>query len=972
MLRPPPLALVAAVVLCASPAASAQGPEREVLVLRRPDADSVRRDWPRILAHLRAGGPLLQLGGPPLSDAPEFARRLLIGPAERVPFPTGGSTVAASGYDGPPPPAADAYACVVRFTTLKDFPEEDGTAGPRDAVLRPLAHVVDAEGFPRAAPIIEIDRLRGPFAGGRWIFVATDGEVSPELEAALRARAAQGATDLAAVPRRASLAAGEAAEFTVERRRPHAAAAPFAVDRFAPEESPATYVAVAPDGRGMQGSFVLRGRGDARTGTFSLPGAFAAAAGFYRVTVRCEDEAQPGAVETGFRVRAAEPPAIAPLGVSRDWLTRDGRPVPIVGTTYMASDVHRKFLFEPNPAVFERDFAAMRAAGLNFVRTGLWTGWNRAMVDPGALDEGVLAALEAFVDAAAAHEIDVCFTFFAFQPPRFGGVNPFLDPRAREGQRAWIRAVAGRLRGRGRVHYDLINEPSYSPADQLWTNRPIGDAFEAAAWRAFLERRFGMAELLPEQKAVVLREALGDAGDDPYAPPTTADQQYAMVRENRSPRRAVAFGAFTNAVVAEWAADLRREIRVAAGKNVLVTLGQDEGGTENRPAQLLHADAVDYTALHNWWKNDDLLFDGLATKAEGVPNLVSETGLMRLEDVDGRPWRDPLAAARLLERKCALAFGARGAGVVQWAWNINPYMPIDNEATIGLWRPDGTAKPEFDVLRRFAAFARRAAPALDDYEPAEVVLVLPQARVWAGRPRGLDGAKRLVRVLADRFGVAPRCAPGSAADMSAPGRPPYGASVKLSLHPWSEFDDADPTALDEATGGAPGRGAEPKRRRLAFGPLRGEPSTPVALREPTPWGGRDGAPAWVTFDQNAGEWLRKSASRGAPPDPATGLWHEPLPLDLAREEEPLREVLAAALRAAGAATSPATQPLTATVWRTPHGALITVVNETAADGTRRITVDGRDFDVVVAAGRARCVFVDRRTGAIVADSDAAP
>ena len=154
--------------------------------------------------------------------------------------------------------------------------------------------------------------------------------------------------------------------------------------------------------------------------------------------------------------------------------------MPVVGTTYMASDVHRKFLFEPNPHLWDRDFAEMARQGINFVRTGLWTAWSRAMLDPGAPDENVLSALEAFVQTAARHGIEVCFTFFAFQPPAYGGANPFLDPRALEGQSAFLTLVASRFRGVGWVHWDLINEPSYAPADSLWTNQPVGERSNGA------------------------------------------------------------------------------------------------------------------------------------------------------------------------------------------------------------------------------------------------------------------------------------------------------------------------------------------------------------------------------------------------------------------------------------------------------------------------------------------------------------
>ena len=115
----------------------------------------------------------------------------------------------------------------------------------------------------------------------------------------------------------------------------------------------------------------------------------------------------------------------------------------------------------------------------------------------------------------------------------------------------------------------------------------------------------------------------------------------------------------------------------------------------------------------------------------------------------------PEEAARLLERKFALAFASRGAGAVQWAWNINPYMPVENESVIGIFRPDGTAKPELRVLREFAKFFEAAAPALDDFEPDPVIVVIPHSRLFVGRPYGLDAVKQVVRTLADSYGVVP-------------------------------------------------------------------------------------------------------------------------------------------------------------------------------------------------------------------------
>ncbi len=145
---------------------------------------------------------------------------------------------------------------------------------------------------------------------------------------------------------------------------------------------------------------------------------------------------------------------------------------------------------------------------------------------------------------------------------------------------------------------------------------------------------------------------------------------------------------------------------------------------------------------------------GRREERETDNDVVLRRGL-HIEDGNGRPWRSPELAAQVLERKFAYAFASRGAGAVEWAWNINPYMPIDNESVIGFFRPDGTAKPELDVVPRFAKFFREAAPWLDDFAPDPVVIVIPQSRLFMNRPAAIDGFRRIVRVLAERFGIVP-------------------------------------------------------------------------------------------------------------------------------------------------------------------------------------------------------------------------
>jgi hypothetical protein len=957
----------------------------DVLVLPYGSAFPLRA-WGSIRSFLAKGGGLVVLGGAPFHvpvrwvasgegrngaagawvagpRQPTFAHELLIGPAEEIALDTAGSLRVTEFLDAPAPAGgfptpSRTFALTVRFATRKEFPDEDGSAGPRDALLRPLVHALDAGGTPRGCPLLEIDRLRGSDAGGRWVLAPSDVRLTPAWIRACVERALEGAVEIDVRPVPACVEAGEKPRIRILLRRPSAM-----------EGDPARVVArvVVRDDRGAEvfaGEAELTGSPETRAAEVAVRTPAPLRPGLHRVEVTAlETPWHPRSATTGFWVRDPKLLAAGPkLSVSRDWLRRDGRVFPLVGTTYMASDVHRKFLFEPNPLAWDRDFAEMARRGVNFVRTGLWTGWSRAMLDPGAIDDGVLWALDAYVLTAARHGIPVCFTFVAFLPPVFGGSHPYLDPRALEGQKAFLLAIASRFRSIGWIHYDLINEPSYAPPEALWQNRPILDEHERRAWSDWARARHG-------DDPLVLRERWRDASDDLFSLPTAEELSYAMVRDRRRPRKARDFAEFSQDVVARWAATLRQTLRDAAGEQTLVTLGQDEGGTWLRPAQQLHAEAVDYTAVHTWWNNDDLLWDGVVTKVPEKPNVVQETGLMRLEDPDGMPWRSPEDAAALLERKFAFAFAARAAGAVEWAWNVNPYQPIDNEAVIGLWRPDGTAKPELRVLEEVAAFFREAAPLLDDFEPDPVVVVIPHSKLFAGRPQAMDGVKRVVRVLADRFGVVPT----ALSELRL--TPARLGAAKLVLVP-------SPEVLDDGAARALVHAARAGAKILVTGAVEGDPygrstealrdlgvlhrGRPVALREPTSWAaGAQRTAGFATFDGGRGEWLCR-ASGTSLTQLAGSVWHEPLPLDLAREEEPLCALLAAALEKAAIPVSPSATPLAARVLRSPRAALVVCVNETAADAVRHVEVDAQGLEVAVASGRARLVLVERQTRRVIA------
>lgn len=938
---------------------------RDVDVLVLPYGSAFPIDaWPRIRAFLGHGGGLAVLGGAPFHEpvrrdgagwargprATTFAHDLLVGPAEALVRAPATKTRLAqdTGFSTPFPEAQTTFALTLRLTTTKDFPDEHGSAGPRDAIARPLVHVVDAAGVPRGCPLLEIDHQLGPRAGARWVFATSDARLDAPVVRAIVERALDGASELRAEPLRAAVPPGEEPKVKVSLRR------------FGGGEVPARARVRVTDDAGRE-VLATDAALDGTKGSKSAVVAIAAklAPGLYHVVAEAKD-APPSArvARTGFWVKDAKLLATGPrLSASRDWLRKDGHPYPVVGTTYMASDVDRAFLFEPNPHLWDADFAEMRRRGVDFVRTGLWTAWSRAIDDDGKVHEDVLSALDAYVLSAAKHGILVCFNLFAFLPLSFGGDDPYLDPRSLEAQRAMLTAFASRYRGVPWIHWDLINEPSYARRADLWSTRPIGDEHEKAAWRAWVKARHG-------DDVAAIRALFRDPSDDPLAVPRPEDFEQKFVQVARRPRKTRDFQEFKEDVVARWAKTMR-DVLHAAGGDPLVTLGQDEGGIYERPLQQSLAPSLDYTAVHTWWKNDDLLWDGVLTKVPDKPSLHQETGLMRLEDLDGAPWRTPDAAARLLERKIAYAFAGRGTGVVEWAWNVNPYMPIDEESTIGLFRPDGTAKPELDALSEVAAFFAKAKGELDDFEPDPVVLVVPHTRAFLGRANAIDATKIVVRALAERFGVVPTALSDLRLDAK------QLAGKKLVVVP-------SPDGIDEPAAKALLEASRAGTKVLVTGSIEGDsygretpslralgllgPSRPIAMHEPTGWS----ATGWVLFEGQQ-ELSRRDARPSLGGAALAGnVWHEPLPLELAREREPLVKLLGAALRGAAVATMPGDWGLAARVLGAPRAALVVVVNERPVASTRRVVVDGKALDVPVRALGARLALVERRTGRVIA------
>ncbi|MBZ5546044.1 MAG: beta-galactosidase [Acidobacteriia bacterium] len=374
-------------------------------------------------------------------------------------------------------------------------------------------------------------------------------------------------------------------------------------------------------------------------------------AGLYTVRATYEDAGKAReAYQTGFWSRDDELlKSGAALRAGKTYFRKDGAPFAPVGTNYFTTDFfYSGFLGSANAYVWERDFAEMEMHGVTFVRTGVWNG-HADLFDKvtGGVEESVLRSLEAFLLSARRHNIQVHFTFYAFDPQtvrrhpgeeplQFGpGTNPYTDPIARRAEENYIYSVVNRFKDVPYLSWDFINEPSFSNPKHLWRgNTPNADPTEIKAWNEWLKQRFGDVRKLAEAWNLPAEE-WGDFG----AIPLPDREDLAVTRYGNAKQvRAIDYNLFAQDMFNQWVGAMAATIR-STGSKQLITVGQDEGGVSDRLLnQFYGASGVDFTVNHTWWRDDALLWDSVAAKRPGMPNLIGETGIQPVWKMDGT-WR---------------------------------------------------------------------------------------------------------------------------------------------------------------------------------------------------------------------------------------------------------------------------------------------------------------------------------------------
>jgi hypothetical protein len=725
------------------------------LVLLPYGASFPEQDWWAIYSFLQRGGNLVVLGGRPFTRAAfhdaagwhlrdysvRFIPQLAIDQYQTTPGSDG-----LEFHNNPDVPLAlphftwqRAFSPIIRLSAV-DLYNRGGATGSIDARLDALAWGMK-DGRRIAVPVMQIDHLQNGFDGGRWIFLTA--EISPEflnsgegleLVKLLAVRALDGAEEFTARPSLPLYLPGEPVEVELRWNSAGKPASPLTarISMYfeAKQDQP----------------LVVTERVSAPQ-KVSLPAP--KENGFHIIEAKLLDGNKVRAIyHSGFWIRDEDYLRSGPrLSVNHDYFELDGHPLAVVGTTYMSSEVQRLFFDHPNAYIWDRDIAQVKAAGLNTIRTGWWTGWDKLCDEDGHPYERTMRTLEAYLMTARKYGIPVQFNFFAFLPEILGGQNPYLDPQAIRKQQTLVSSVVARFHDTPFLAWDLINEPSISK--HLWRTRPNGDPIELAAWNQWLATRYPDRAALADAWGV-----LPDSVAGTISLPEEIEFSSRGMYVGHNSLRIYDYYLFAQDTFARWVRSLREKIR-ATGSQQLITVGQDEGGVMDRLSPAFYAPSLDFTTNHSWWQNDSLLWDSLTAKQPGVAMLIQETGLQRELNLDGTARLTPEQEGAIFERKVAMSF-VQGSGAIEWLWNSNSYMTEANESPIGALRTDGSEKPEATVMRDFARFAQSAEDRLRNPQQPSVAIVTSQAAQFSVLgDLQLEAQHKAIRALAYGLHIAP-------------------------------------------------------------------------------------------------------------------------------------------------------------------------------------------------------------------------
>ena len=305
---------------------------------------------------------------------------------------------------------------------------------------------------------------------------------------------------------------------------------------------------------------------------------------------------------------------VAPDG--RGFVTATGRPFVPFGVTYYrphtgwAPQVWKQF----DPEATRRDFARMRALGVNCVRVFL--SYGSFYPTPGALAAEGLAKFDQFLAEAEAAGIYVHPTGPDHWEgtPAWASGDRFADERLLADVETFWRLFAARYRGRPVIFaYDLLNEP-----ELRWDTPAM-----RAKWHRWLAGRYGT----PAQLARAWHRAQPPSAWDgvPVPPPQGAPGD----------PRLLDYQHFREAVAVEWT---RRQVIAIkqADPSALVTIGLIQWSVPSLVFGVEHYSAFRPERLAPWLDFLEIHFYPLATgfydysrPAEEARNLAYLEGVTR-------------------------------------------------------------------------------------------------------------------------------------------------------------------------------------------------------------------------------------------------------------------------------------------------------------------------------------------------------
>ncbi len=637
----------------------------------------------------------------------------------------------------------DTYNFILHVTKSSSLKGEMGAAGPMDARIFPLLQGLTDSGRKVAAPSVLIENRNGAFTGGRWIFINQRmdkrfwSKLGIEFLGELALFTSHGVTEISLQVNYATYEKGEQPMASLQMESFTDVPVQWEVRLTVSSNSEPLYTETVS----------IKASKQRYNHSFIIP--ITIEPGLYHVS--CYIESENGEVRSlhqGFWGMDKQLLARGePLCCDRDYFHKNGQPMPIVGMTYMTSDVARYFLFLPNAHLWDNDMAQMKRAGINYIRTGIWTGWRNMMFIDGYMDEAVLRAIDAFILCAKKHDIEVTFTFFSFTPEAWDGENPYLDSRSLKAQTRFITSIVSRHVETTNINWDLINEPSvFDPNRPFAGPKTSHDSYDRRNYQKWLKARHGTVRELRERWNVTEEELPSFAAVEP---PEASEINFG-IRDMMSGKKGLCwldYTLYTMDMHNKWVKELASSIKNLAGDQ-LVTVGQDEALGGLRPSPLFYSEAVDYTSNHTWWFLDDLIWDGIFTKTPAKPNLIQETGIMYVENANNHAKRSEEELRNILERKYAYAFSTGGAGAVQWLWNTNYFMNNINESNIGAIRADGTEKPEANVSYDYGEFMYKIKDLFRGRKLEDIAVVYPFSNDFSNRRYSIRATTKLTRVLA--------------------------------------------------------------------------------------------------------------------------------------------------------------------------------------------------------------------------------